>query len=76
MNVKPNKIKGTHKLNPVATANINHGVSCMRQYDVNVWFYTKGETTIAIDAGYRDYPKLNEKFDKLGINPNDVSAVF
>jgi len=76
MNIKPKKVRGTYKLNPATTAHITKRVSAMRQYDVNVWFYTKGDTTIAIDAGYKHYPRWGEKFDQLGIDPRGVEAVF
>lgn len=74
--IKPKKLKGTGVLNPEPTGIVNENISCIRQYDVNIWFYKKGDTLIAIDSGYIDFPDIQEEFDKININPEDVKAVF
>lgn len=41
--------------NPAEIGKYECGVSCIRQNDVNFWFYTKNDTTIAIDAGHLNF---------------------
>lgn len=74
--IKPYTQRGKRMLNPAATGIIGHGVSCIKEYDVNIWLYTKGNTTIAIDSGYKNYPDIDAQFCKIGVEPQQVRAVF
>ena len=59
-------MRGKKYCNPAETGNYPCGISCIRQHDVNLWFYTKNNTTIAIDAGHLNFPKTSESFIPLG----------
>lgn len=48
----------------------------MREYDVNIFFIQRGDTLVAIDAGYKDYPGFAEACAVQGIDPKKVQAVF
>lgn len=75
-NVKPYTVRGKRMLNPADTGVIGSGVSCIREYDVNLWLYTKEDTTIAVDSGYKNYKYIDEDFYAIGIDPKSVNAVF
>lgn len=76
MNIVPKMYRGKGALNPSNTGKLTDKVSCIKEYDVNIFFIKKGNTTIAIDAGYKKYPKLSEKLKKININPKNVKAIF
>lgn len=75
-NVKPYTVRGKRMLNPADTGVVGMGVSCIREYDVNLWLYTKGDTTIAIDSGYKNYKYIDDEFSEINIDPKSISAVF
>ena len=56
-------------LNPAPTGRLTKNISCIRQGDVNLWFYTKDGTTIAIDAGHLNEPDTDKAFKDIGIDP-------
>ena len=74
--IKPVKLRGTGVLDPTPTSILDEHVSCIQQYDVNLWFYRKGDTVIAFDAGYDAFPDLDGEFKKIELDPKDVRAVF
>ena len=74
--VKPHSLKGSYKLHPHNTSEIANGISCIREYDVNFWFYKKNNTIIAFDSGYKNFGNLDKKFAKIKISPKDIKAVF
>lgn len=74
--IKAHILKGKKYCNPSNTGILYDGISCIRQNDVNMWFYTKGDTTIAIDAGHLNFPNMDKKFNKIHINPNMIKHVF
>ncbi len=74
--IKPRKLRGTGIINPINTSVCNENLSCIRQNDVNIWLYSKDGATIAIDSGYKDNKDLFTDFEKLNINPNDITSVF
>ena len=43
---------GKRMLHPSQTGKYQEGISCIKEDDVNLWFYTKGKNTIAIDADH------------------------
>ena len=69
-------MRGKKYCNPAETGNYPCGISCIRQHDVNLWFYTKNNTTIAIDAGHLNFPKTSESFRKINIDPTRIPHVF
>lgn len=76
-----NKIKaymsrGKKYCNPENTGILQDGISCIRENDVNIWFYTKNDITIAVDSGHLNFPKIYESFDKIGINSDEIKHVF
>ncbi len=74
--VRPSKLRGTGRANPVKTSAYGEFVSCIKQNDVNIWFYTKNGVTIAIDSGYKDNHKLFSELEKINIASERISAVF
>lgn len=67
--IKPVMLRGTQMLHPAPTGKLGHGVSCIRQGDVNLWFYTKNGTTIAVDAGHLNESNTDKAFEAIGIDP-------
>ncbi|MGI6157511.1 MAG: MBL fold metallo-hydrolase [Saccharofermentanales bacterium] len=65
--------KGIFK--PLNTGWIDEHVASVREYIANIYFYTKGSTTIMLDAGY-SYPRLAEKMRWLDLDPADISTIF
>lgn len=49
--------RGKEIFKPLNTGAIDEHVRCVREYVANIFFYTKGDTTIMIDAGY-SYDRL------------------
>ena len=75
-NIKPIMLKGTQIMNPSPTGVLKGGVSCIKQGDVNLWLYTKGENTIAIDTGHLNEKGVSSDFEKIGINPDNIKHVL
>lgn len=69
-------MRGKKYCNPSNTGVYDCGVSCIRQADVNMWFYTKNGTTIAIDAGHLLHPDIERDFAKIGIDPLKIKHVL
>lgn len=74
--VKPIKLRGTGTFHPQETSIINENLSCIRQKDVNIWFYRKNDTIIAIDSGYHTEESFFQDLEKLNIENEAISAVF
>lgn len=68
--IKPIRMRGTGCVHPAPTGPVNGSVYAIRQLDVNFWLYTSGETSIAIDCGYRD-----EAFPQV-LRMDGVTALF
>ena len=60
--VMPVIYRGKEIFKPLNTGWIDEHVACVREYIANVFFYTKNDITIMIDAGY-NYPRLKEKME-------------
>ncbi len=60
---------------PLNTGRIDEHVSCVREWIANIFFYTKGNTTIMIDAGY-NYARLKEKMGWLDIDPGEIKDIL
>ena len=76
IHIVPHMYRGKGALHPAPTGKLTDMVSCIREYDVNIFFLRKGETLIAIDAGYKSHPGLLERCRKIGVNPSKVQALF
>lgn len=69
------KFRGKEIFKPLNTGIIDEHVKCIREYVANIFFYTKGDTTIMIDAGY-NYERLGEKMAWLGLKPEEIRHIL
>jgi len=67
--------RGKEIFKALNTGRIDEHVLCVREYIANIFFYTKNNQTIMIDAGY-NYPRLEEKMAWLGLNPSDIKDIL
>jgi glyoxylase-like metal-dependent hydrolase (beta-lactamase superfamily II) len=67
--------KGKAIFKPLNTGRIDERVACVREWVANIFFYTKGGTTIMIDAGY-NYARLREKMGWLDIDPASIKHIL
>ncbi len=67
--------RGTQIFKPLNTGRIDELVSCIREWIANIFFYTKDNVTIMIDAGY-NYEHLREKMGWLDINPSSIHHIL
>ena len=67
--------RGKAIFKPLNTGRIDERVSCVREWIANIFFYTKNDTTIMIDAGY-NYERLREKMGWLDIDPASIRQIF
>jgi len=67
--------RGKEIFKPLNTGRIDDHVSCVREWIANIFFYTKGDVTIMIDAGY-NYDRLKEKMGWLDIDPAAIGHVL
>ena len=67
---------GKRMLHPAETGCYRYGVAALRQDDVNIWFYSKGGQTIAIDAGHLDYTKAKPMAAKIGVDTDKIHHVL
>ena len=67
--------RGKAIFKPLNTGWINENVACVREWIVNIFFYTKNGTTVMIDAGY-NYERLREKMSWLDIAPASIQHIF
>ena len=74
--IKPLTMRGKYYCKPEETGVLTEGLSCVREYDVNFWLYTKNGKTIAFDSGHINYSNIDEQFKKININPENVRHLF
>ena len=67
--------RGRAIFKPLNTGRIDGRVACVREWVANIFFYTKNETTVMIDAGY-NYARLEEKMKWLDIDPASVKHIL
>ncbi len=67
--------RGKAIFTPLNTGYIDDYVSCIREFVANIFFYTKNDTTIMIDAGY-NYDRLNEKMGWLSIDHASITHIL
>ncbi|MCR5616533.1 MAG: MBL fold metallo-hydrolase [Saccharofermentans sp.] len=75
-NLKRYTMYGKRMLHPAETGHYQCGVSAIREDDVNVWFYTKGDVTIAVDSGHLDYKDAETLAAGIGIDTGSVKHVL
>jgi len=66
--------RGKAIFKPLNTGRIDEHVACVREWVANIYFYTKNNVTIMIDAGY-NYARLREKMGWLDIDPSTIQHV-
>ena len=76
VHIVPRMYRGKGAFHPAETGKLTDMVSCVREYDVNIFFVRKGSTLIAIDAGYKNHPGLLPGCRKIGVDPAKVTALF
>lgn len=67
--------RGKAIFKPLNTGWIDEHVGCVREWIANIFFYTKNEKTIMIDAGY-NYERLREKMRWLDIDPASIRDIL
>ena len=60
---------------PLNTGRIDEHVACVREWVANIYFYTKNNVTIMIDAGY-NYARLREKMGWIDIDPSTIQHIL
>ena len=74
--IKPITMRGKFYCKPEDTGILYDGISAIREYDVNLWLYTKNGKTIAFDSGHINYDNIDSEFEKIKINPHDIEHLF
>lgn len=74
--IKPIKLRGVGCVNPTPTGFINENLKCIRQNDVNIWFYTKNGITIAIDTGYKNFRNTESLFEQIDVKASNIVVAF
>jgi len=75
-NLKRYTMYGKRMLHPQNTGKYDAGISCIKEHDVNIWFYTKGGTTIAVDAGHLNFKGIDDEFAKIGMDAKKINHVI
>ena len=74
--IKPLTMRGKYYCKPEETGVLTEGLSCIREYDINFWLYTKNGKTIAFDSGHLNFSNIDEQFKKININPENIRHLF
>lgn len=74
--IKSLTMRGKYYCKPEETGVLQQGVSCIREYDVNFWFYSKDRKTIAFDSGHINYKNIDDEFKKIDVTPENVKHLF
>lgn len=69
-------MRGKYYCKPEKTGVLTEEISCIREYDVNLWFYSKNGKSIAFDSGHINYKNIDVEFKKININPNAIKHLF
>ncbi|MFI3254650.1 MAG: MBL fold metallo-hydrolase [Eubacteriales bacterium] len=70
------KYRGAGVFHPMKTSKLGDYLCCIRQKDVNIWFYHRNDQIIVFDSGYCDDPRLLHNIERLGMKNQDITAVF
>lgn len=74
--IKPLLLKGTYYCNPSPTGRLTDNISCIREGDVNIWFYQNEDDIIAVDAGHLNYRGVDLAARNIGIDLAAVKYLF
>ncbi|NLL91395.1 MAG: MBL fold metallo-hydrolase [Ruminococcaceae bacterium] len=74
--IKPRVSRGLKFCNPTNSGILTERISCIRQNDVNIWFYNKNGTVIAFDSGHLNFPGLDAEFAKIKVDPLRIEYLF
>jgi glyoxylase-like metal-dependent hydrolase (beta-lactamase superfamily II) len=74
--IKPRISRGLRYCNPANTGILSEAISCIRQNDVNIWFYRKNGVVIAFDSGHLDFPGMDQAFADIHLDPMEIKHVF
>ena len=74
--IKPLTMRGKYYCKAQDTSVLDEGISCIREYDVNLWFYSKNGKTIAFDSGHINYKNIDEEFKKINIKAENIKHLF
>ncbi|WP_200831575.1 hypothetical protein [Varibaculum vaginae] len=69
-------MRGKYYCKPEETGVLQEGLICIREYDVNFWFYPKNGKTVAFDSGHINYKGIDEEFQKIDIMPENIKHLF
>lgn len=75
-NLKRFTMYGKKMLHPAETGKYQSRISAVRQDDVNIWFYTKENQTIAVDTGHLDFKGAKETVASIGIDADSIKHVL
>lgn len=67
--------RGKEIFKPLNTGWIDEHVRCVQEFVANIFFYTKNDVTIMIDAGY-NYGRLKEKMGWLDLDPATIRHIL
>ena len=67
--------RGKEIFKPLNTGRIDDRVACGREWIANIFFYTRNDPTIMIDAGY-SYDRLAEKMAWLDLDPAAIRHIL
>ena len=76
IHIVPRLFRGKGLVHPAETGKLTDMVSCVREYDVNIFFIHKGNKCIVIDAGYKNHIGLLPGCEKIGVDPGKADALF
>lgn len=76
VHIVPRLFRGKGLVHPAETGKLTDMVSCVREYDVNIFFIHKGNKCIVIDAGYKNHIGLLPGCEKIGVDPGKADALF
>lgn len=74
--IKPYTSRGLRFCNPANTGILSSHISCIRQNDVNIWFFRKNNRVIAFDSGHLSFPDMDAEFAKIALDSNEVEHMF
>lgn len=60
--------RGKGALHPAESDRLTDKVSCVREYDVNIFFIRKNNTLTAIDAGYKNFAGFSKECQKTNVD--------
>lgn len=74
--IKPVMMRGRKYCNPAGTGIVTSNLSCIKENDVNLYFYSKGKTTIAFDSGHLNFKGIENELKKVDVDNALVKHLF